>query len=617
MSEHRRNDSRVYSRGSNKNRNGQNNSWLIIGGGIVIVLLILIIVVNLRNRKDSVTQGQTAETTTEQPTFDSSELKHDHEIDLSGIPGIAAQTLSAKAGMNRTELLKSLKKLYQWKVTAVNSQANTGDIVKPTVDANETTAVGSGDVLVPEETTEEVAAVKEIIVTERLEMPDFIEAQMTELMDQLFQDDRNSDSDTISLYHLTLDGIEDAVEEFAQDADDMWYVEAKGGSIESYDPEKDEFLMEGSSNGCKVDKEKLAADLTEQIRKGNFECSVPVKTEVLSSEGGVLNGEYQIIAEYVTHTTNNSVRNKNVRLACEKLNGTIIRPGEEFSYNYTIGERTEEKGYGTAAAYSNGEVVQEVGGGVCQVSSTLYNAITEAGLKTTFRSPHTFKPTYVTPGQDATVSWGGPDYRFANVIAYPDISYDTTYAIGIRSVYKDQTVTVSIYGRPVLKPGYEMKMESEMTAETEIVRETIPEGSEKEPTEGDKGSTWKTYLHITKDGEEVSRELYHSTTYKGHTEYYYETESTEETSETDCETYPDEFGPGFVNPTRESSGQIEAEAPESRETEEESEEEREQTIAPDHSAPSAQVIDAPGGIPGITEQETTVNSGPRIIQDGP
>ena len=82
-----------------------------------------------------------------------------------------------------------------------------------------------------------------------------------------------------------------------------------------------------------------------------------------------------------------------------------MRPGEEFSFNNTIGERTEEKGFGAAAAYNNGEVVQEVGGGVCQVSTTLYNAVVRAGLKVTYRQGHTFQPTYVTPGQDATVSW--------------------------------------------------------------------------------------------------------------------------------------------------------------------------------------------------------------------
>jgi len=242
-----------------------------------------------------------------------------------------------------------------------------------------------------------------------------------------------------------------------------------------------------------------------------------------------------------------------------------------------------------------------VGGGVCQVSSTLYNAITNAGLKTTYRSPHTFKPTYITPGQDATVSWGGPDYRFANVIALPDISYDNTYAIGIKAVYKDRTVTVSIYGRPVLKPGYEVFMESEMTGEVEVVRETIPEGSDKEPTEGDKGSTWKTYLHIKKDGEDVSREEYHTTHYKGHTEYYFETESTEETSETESSA-PEELGPGFATTGNANTPGGDNNVPGAPASPESS-----QSADP-------RVNDSPGGLPG---SETQPGGGPSIIQDGP
>ena len=97
-----------------------------------------------------------------------------------------------------------------------------------------------------------------------------------------------------------------------------------------------------------------------------------------------------------------------------------------------VGERTEAKGYQAAAAYSNGEVVQEIGGGVCQVSTTLYNAVIRSGLKTTVRRSHTYEPSYVTPGQDATVSYGGPDYKFIN---------NSNTAIGIRASYSNQVCT--------------------------------------------------------------------------------------------------------------------------------------------------------------------------------
>ena len=611
MNQVRNSEYRGRQRGrSRKKTSNNNNVWLIIGGAVILILVVLIIVVSIKNHSGD---GDIAESTsvTETETLNPAGIRNSYTIDLSGIEGLKGDTVSVRKGMNRADIMKEIRKLYTWDVSAINSNADTGNIVKPTVDANESTAVGSGDVLeTGESVEEEIAALKEIVVSQRLEMPDFIAQKALELIEEIFTDDENkAGADTI--YRMDLSGMEEAVEQFAQDADDMWYVEAKGGSIESYDAETDTFLMEGSSNGCKVDKQKLIADVVKQLNKGNYTFSVPVRMEEIASDTSVLNGEYQIISEYVTHTTDNYIRNHNVRLACDQLNGTIVRPGEEFSYNFTIGERTEAKGYGAAAAYANGEVVQEIGGGVCQVSSTLYNAITNAGLKTTYRSPHTFKPTYVTPGQDATVSWNGPDYRFANVIALPEISYDNTYAIGIRAHYQDRTVTVSIYGRPVLKPGYEMKMESEMTGEVEVVRETIPEGSDREPTTGDRGSSWKTYLHITKDGEEISRNVYHTTHYKGHTEYYFETEPTEE-GEGESESVPEELGPGYVTPA-ESSAPAPEGGPSVSQTEESS-----VPASPDSPGNPQQtdprINDTPGGLQGPASQP---GGGPPIIQDGP
>ena len=99
------------------------------------------------------------------------------------------------------------------------------------------------------------------------------------------------------------------------------------------------------------------------------------------------------MSTYTTTTTSNSNRNENIRLAVAALNGTIVKPGQEFSFNNTTGARTEEKGYKPATAYLNGEVVQEPGGGVCQVSSTLYNAVVFAGLKSTERHAHSYEPS--------------------------------------------------------------------------------------------------------------------------------------------------------------------------------------------------------------------------------
>ena len=114
-----------------------------------------------------------------------------------------------------------------------------------------------------------------------------------------------------------------------------------------------------------------------------------------------------------------SNRVNNVTKAAAAIDGIILMPGEEFSYNPTLGKRTAENGYLPAGAYSGGEVVQEYGGGICQVSSTLYYCCLYANLKITSRSCHYFPVSYLPAGLDATVSWGGPEYKFVNNRDYP------------------------------------------------------------------------------------------------------------------------------------------------------------------------------------------------------
>lgn len=112
-------------------------------------------------------------------------------------------------------------------------------------------------------------------------------------------------------------------------------------------------------------------------------------------------------------------RVNNIQLACSKINGTILMPGEVFSYNETVGQRTREAGFKEAAAYQDGEVVQEIGGGVCQVSSTLYCATVFANMETVEREAHYFLVNYLPPAHDATVSWPSPDFKFRNSRNYP------------------------------------------------------------------------------------------------------------------------------------------------------------------------------------------------------
>ena len=126
-----------------------------------------------------------------------------------------------------------------------------------------------------------------------------------------------------------------------------------------------------------------------------------------------------VLGSVSTNHTNDSNRNTNLKLACQAINGKIIRPGEVFSYNETLGKRTAEKGYKAAGAYSGGKNVQTIGGGICQVSSTLYYACLKADLEIVDRTAHSFTVSYVPYGMDATVSWGTLDYKFKNNTDYP------------------------------------------------------------------------------------------------------------------------------------------------------------------------------------------------------
>ena len=136
-------------------------------------------------------------------------------------------------------------------------------------------------------------------------------------------------------------------------------------------------------------------------------------------------------------------RHQNIRLAAKAINGNIYHPGEEFWYNAAVGQRTEARGFQPAAAYSGGRTVTSIGGGICQVSSTLYYATLLSDLKIVLRYAHMFDPGYMpVTGCDATVSWGGPDFAFRN---------DTDYPIKIVTSYNDDTneLTVTIMGTRV------------------------------------------------------------------------------------------------------------------------------------------------------------------------
>ncbi|MCD7839197.1 MAG: VanW family protein [Erysipelotrichaceae bacterium] len=205
----------------------------------------------------------------------------------------------------------------------------------------------------------------------------------------------------------------------------------------------------------------------------------------------------EVIGEYTTYVSGSSTRRTNVKLAAEKCE-VILLAGETFSFNDTVGERTTENGFGYAAAYLNGETVQEIGGGVCQASSTLYNAVVLANLEVVERSNHTYISSYVPLGRDATVSWGGPDFKFTN---------DTDYPIKIVTSYSGNYLTVQIYGTDLENTTVEFTYEKLATVARKVTYKddaTLEEGTEKIETSGSDGAKVQTYRKVYKDGELVS-----------------------------------------------------------------------------------------------------------------
>ncbi|MCH6268821.1 VanW family protein [Neobacillus citreus] len=151
------------------------------------------------------------------------------------------------------------------------------------------------------------------------------------------------------------------------------------------------------------------------------EFAVPLQTTFPMVDSELLeNIRAKKIGEYVTFfSSNNKERNNNIYLAANAINNYVLFPGETFSFNKVVGERSAGKGYLPATVIVKGEYAEDLGGGICQVSSTLFNAIDNAGLKVVKRYSHSKEVSYVPPERDATVSWNGPDFIFKNEYNQP------------------------------------------------------------------------------------------------------------------------------------------------------------------------------------------------------
>ena len=204
----------------------------------------------------------------------------------------------------------------------------------------------------------------------------------------------------------------------------------------------------------------------------------------------------------------NTNRTTNLQLAINKINGVVLMPDEEFSYNKIVGERTISAGYKEAKIYSNGEVVDGLGGGICQISSTLYNTVLLANLEITERRNHQFVTSYLPAGRDATVVYGSQDFKFKNNRKYPvkiEASLNSGIAkISLYGVKEENDYTVTFETRTVSAIPYKTKY---------INDSTIEEGTEKIQQKGVNGLITETYKILNLNGVVVSKTLLSKDTY--------------------------------------------------------------------------------------------------------
>ena len=343
---------------------------------------------------------------------------------------------------------------------------------------------------------------------EEYELKNLLDSKIDTLLKEIYNGDAREE------YTIDTAGLDDEIKAEVKAIAAKWNIEPKNGAISGFDKSTGTFIYSGEQKGIAIEEDKLTEDIFEAVKAKNYKGTVPAQAketdpEITEEQAKDL---YKVIGTYTTTTTANSDRNKNIELASAALNGMILQPGEEFSFNKTTGERSPSKGYRPAGAYLNGVLIEEPGGGVCQVSSTLYNAVVFSGLTTTERHAHSYEPSYVTPGEDAMVSFGGPDMKFTNT---------SSSAVAIRTSFSNRKLKISIVGIPILEDGVTLSMTSKKTAELDAPEpiyeedQTLQPEEQKVVKEETKGSRWVTNLVTKKDGVVVNDEFFHNSTYRG------------------------------------------------------------------------------------------------------
>ena len=267
------------------------------------------------------------------------------------------------------------------------------------------------------------------------------------------------------------------------------------------------FTIHPEVEGVDFDVETAKTMLQENKDKYVINLTI-TKPKVTTDQIGTEAFPDQLATFKTTYDGGNTDRTTNLKLACDKINGKVILAGETFSYNKTLGARTAAAGYKNAAIYSGGEVVDGIGGGICQISSTLYNAVLRANLEIVERRNHQFVTSYVEAGMDATVVYGTTDFKFKNTRKYP---------IKIMASAKNGVATVSIYG---IKEEEEYTFSfktitiSTIPTTTKYVEDpTLEAGKEKVKQKGANGKVTETYMTKMLNGKVVSTTLLSRDTY--------------------------------------------------------------------------------------------------------
>lgn len=257
--------------------------------------------------------------------------------------------------------------------------------------------------------------------------------------------------------------------------------------------EDNQLVYTNEAMGHGVDRETLTATILSTDPLSGSTLSIPMHELEPSITKEMLQSQFVLRGAYTTSFSDSTKNRKyNIRFGAEKINGTILKPGDVFSANDTLGKRTRKNGWKNAGAYEAGEVVQQAGGGVCQLSSTLYNAALYADMEIVERRNHSMPVHYVDRGRDATINSVGNiiDFKFRN---------NTSSDVIIMAYTTGNTLHMEIYGVPYETDEYDrIEIRTKQTGSTSIktVYEYVddkPASYSKTISKGSKGYTVQTY----------------------------------------------------------------------------------------------------------------------------